>query len=606
MAGFELPLMTMEHQYFVTETIPEIAEHGSRLPSLADRDGEYYLRPEGLGLLVGAYERDGRFWAEDGTPMDFGHELLPDDLDRIADYVERACARVPVLADAGIKRVINGPMILVRPTPPRCSARCPSSGTIFAATESFPGFPSPAGSACCSPSGSSRASRSSICFPGTWRATAIGRPRASPRRARWTATRTASRSTSPMRSGDAGRPTRMRPAYARQKALGAVFGLNYGWEHPLWFAGEGVEPKDAYGFERQSWFDAVAAECHALRDGVGIIDVSNFAKYEVVGPGAADWLDRVVANHVPKEVGRTCLTPLLGVRGGIAGDFTISKLGEDDFRMIGSGMAERYHARFFNMVEKPDGVTMRSLTDACAGFNVAGPKSRELLQRLTNEDLTNDGFRFMRARRMTVAGIDAVAVRVSFTGDLGSEVYVDEADQVALLDALLETGADLGVRPVGGRSLLSLRIEKGYGQLGPRIFARVLAAGGRPRPSDQARQARVSRPRRLFRDQGRDAALPARHAGCRRDHRRRLWRRADLFARWHAGRPGDLGRLWPYRRQVAGAGRHCERPYRGGRRIRCRHPRPAPPGAAAERSAVRPGGRSTARLSGASKQSLLE
>ena len=465
MAGFELPLMTMEHQYFVTETIPEIAEHGSRLPSLADRDGEYYLRQEGLGLLVGAYERDGRFWAGDGTPMDFGHELLPDDLDRIADYVERACARVPVLADAGIKRVINGPMIW-SPDSSALFGPVPELRNYFCCNGIIPGFSQSGGLGLLLAQWVVEGEPELDLFPwdlaryGDWATKSFTKARAldcySHR----------FKIHFPYEERDAGRPTRMRPAYARQKALGAVFGLNYGWEHPLWFAGEGVEPKDAYGFERQSWFDAVAAECHALRDGVSIIDVSNFAKYEVVGPGAADWLDRVVANHVPKEVGRTCLTPLLGVRGGIAGDFTISKLGEDDFRMIGSGMAERYHARFFNMVEKPDGVTMRSLTDACAGFNVAGPKSRELLQRLTNEDLTNDGFRFMRARRMTVAGIDAVAVRVSFTGDLGWEVYVDEADQVALLDALLKTGADLGARPVGGRSLLSLRIEKGYGSWG--------------------------------------------------------------------------------------------------------------------------------------------
>ena len=423
------------------------------------------MRQEGLGLLVGAYERDGRFWAEDGTPMDFGHELLPDDLDRIADYVERACARVPVLADAGIKRVINGPMIW-SPDSSALFGPVPELRNYFCCNGIIPGFSQSGGLGLLLAQWVVEGEPELDLFPwdlaryGDWATKSFTKARAldcySHR----------FKIHFPYEERDAGRPTRMRPAYARQKALGAVFGLNYGWEHPLWFAGEGVEPKDAYGFERQSWFDAVAAECHALRDGVGIIDVSNFAKYEVVGPGAADWLDRVVANHVPKEVGRTCLTPLLGVRGGIAGDFTISKLGEDDFRMIGSGMAERYHARFFNMVEKPDGVTMRSLTDACAGFNVAGPKSRELLQRLTNEDLTNDGFRFMRARRMTVAGIDAVAVRVSFTGDLGWEVYVDEADQVALLDALLETGADLGVRPVGGRSLLSLRIEKGYGSWG--------------------------------------------------------------------------------------------------------------------------------------------
>ena len=465
MAGFELPLMTMEHQYFVTETIPEIAEHGSRLPSLADRDGEYYMRQEGLGLLVGAYERDGRFWAEHGTPMDFGHELLPDDLDRIADYVERACARVPVLAKAGIKRVINGPMIW-SPDSSALFGPVPELKNYYCCNGIIPGFSQSGGLGLALAQWIVDGEPELDLFPwdlaryGDWATKSFTKARAldcySHR----------FRIHFPYEERDAGRPARMRPAYQRQKELGAVFGLNYGWEHPLWFAGAGVEPVDEYGFERQNWFDAVAAECHALRDGVGIIDVSNFAKYEVVGPGAADWLDRVVANRVPREIGRTCLTPLLGVRGGVAGDFTVTKLGEDDFMMIGSGMAERYHARFFNMVERPDGVVMRSLTDARAGFNVAGPKSRALLQRLTNEDLTNDGFRFMRARRMTVAGIDAVAVRVSFTGDLGWEVYVDEADQVALLDALLETGADLGVRPVGGRSLLSLRIEKGYGSWG--------------------------------------------------------------------------------------------------------------------------------------------
>ena len=465
MAGFELPLMTMEHQYFVTETIPEIADLGRRLPSVADRDGEYYLRQEGLGLLVGAYEKDGRFWAENGTPMDFGHELLPDDLERIEENIMRACDRLPVLADAGIKRVINGPMIW-SPDSSALFGPVPELRNYFCCNGIIPGFSQSGGLGLMLAQWIVEGEPELDMFPwdmaryDDWATKSFTKARALDCYGH------RFKIHFPYEERDAGRPVRTRPVYERQKQMGAVFGLNYGWEHPLWFARNGVAPVDEYGFERQSWFQPVADECNALREGVGIIDVSNFGKYSIKGPGAAGWLDRIVANKVPAEIGRSCLTPLLGVRGGIAGDFTITKLDEDDFMMVGSGMAERYHRRFFNMVEKPAGVEMTSLTGAKAGFNVAGPNSRALLQRLTNEDLTNDTFRFMRSRRMKVGGIDAVAIRVSFTGDLGWEIYVDEADQVGLYDALFEAGEDLGIRPVGGRSLLSLRIEKGYGSWG--------------------------------------------------------------------------------------------------------------------------------------------
>ncbi|MEM7377588.1 MAG: glycine cleavage T C-terminal barrel domain-containing protein, partial [Pseudomonadota bacterium] len=270
----------------------------------------------------------------------------------------------------------------------------------------------------------------------------------------------------PYEERDAGRPARKRPAYDKQKAMGAVFGLNYGWEHPLWFAGEGVDGSETYGFERQAWFDPVGEECKSLRNGVGILDVSNFAKYELTGPGCGAWLDRIVANKVPTEDGRTCLAPLLGVRGGIAGDFTVTKMADDHYMVFGSGMAERYHKRFFDSVPKPDGVTFESLTDAWAGLAIAGPKSRAVLQTLTNTDLSNEAFRFMRSRRMTVAGIETVALRVSFTGELGWELYCEEDDQLKLLNALLDAGASENIRLCGGRALLSLRIEKGYGSWG--------------------------------------------------------------------------------------------------------------------------------------------
>lgn len=200
-----------------------------------------------------------------------------------------------------------------------------------------------------------------------------------------------------------------------------------------------------------------------LRDRAGIIDISNFAKYRVSGPGAEDWLNALFANRMPKSVGRSCLTPLIGTRGGIAGDFTVTRIAEDEFWVIGSGMAERYHQRFFKQVPLPEGTRFESLTDTVCGFNVAGPESRALLQRLTNTSLDTADFPFMRSKRIDLAGISCLALRVSFTGDLGWEVHCAVEDQAALYSALLEAGREIGAGPVGSRALMSLRVEKGYG-----------------------------------------------------------------------------------------------------------------------------------------------
>jgi dimethylglycine dehydrogenase len=248
-----------------------------------------------------------------------------------------------------------------------------------------------------------------------------------------------------------------------QKGMNAVFGLNFGWEHPLWFAAEGEPHEETIGFTRQNWWEPVGREARMLRERAGIIDISNFAKYEVKGTGAETWLNALFANRMPVKVGRSCLTPLIGKRGGIAGDFTVTRLAADEFMVIGSGMAERFHQRFFKAVPLPEGTTFRSRTEELCGFNVAGPSSRDLLQRLTNEDLSNEAFPFMQSRRITVAGIDVVALRVSFTGDLGWELHCKSADQVELYDALLKAGNEVGAGPVGSRALMSLRVEKGYG-----------------------------------------------------------------------------------------------------------------------------------------------
>ncbi len=462
MAGFELPLIPMEHQYFVTETIPQIEALGKRLPLIADRDGEYYMRQEGLGLLVGAYEKGGKFWAEDGTPMDFGHELLDEDLDRIEENVLRAFERVPVLTEAGVKRVINGPMIW-SPDSSALLGPVPELKNYFCCTGIIPGFSQSGGLGLTLAQWIIEGEPEMDMFPwdlarfGSWADKAFTKARAYDQYSH------RFKIHFPYEEREVGRPIKTRPAYDRQKQMGAVFGLSYGYEHPLWYAGKGNEAREDYGFERQDWFEAVAAECNALRSLVGVLDVSNFAKYAIRGEGSADWLNKVVANHVPVETGRSCLTPMLGVRGGIAGDFTITKLDEDEFLMIGSGIAERYHQRFFQAVPRPESVSFESLTEAWAGFNVAGPKSRELLQSLTDADLSNDSCRFMHNKRLSIAGIEAVILRVSFSGDLGWEVYVPVERQLALYDAILDAGQGLGVCPVGSRSLLSLRVEKGYG-----------------------------------------------------------------------------------------------------------------------------------------------
>ena len=462
MAGLELPLMPLEHQYLVTETIPEIEALGRRLPSIADRDGEYYLRQEGLGLLVGAYEKDGRYWAEKGTPMDFGHELLDEDLDRIEENLMRAFERIPVLAEVGVKRVINGPMIW-SPDSSALFGPVPELQNYFCCCGIIPGFSQSGGLGLTLAQWIIEGEPEMDMFPwdlarfGSWANKAFTRARTLDQYAH------RFKIHFPYEERSPGRPLKTRPVYDRQRELGAVFGLSYGYEHPLWYAPAGMEAVETYGFERQNCFEPVAAECRALRESVGIIDVSNFAKYRIRGAGAADYLDRLVANHVPTEIGRSCLTPMIGLRGGIAGDFTITKLDEEDFLMIGSGIAERYHQRFFNMVSRADSVSFDSFTEAWGGFNVAGPNARKLLEQLTDADLSNEAFRFMRSQRIQVAGIDAVAIRVSFSGDLGWEIYVPLEHQLALYDALLEKGAALGARPVGGRALLSLRVEKGYG-----------------------------------------------------------------------------------------------------------------------------------------------
>ncbi|MDA8747673.1 FAD-dependent oxidoreductase [Litoreibacter sp.] len=461
LAGVSLPLQPTEHQYFVTDSIDSIEKMDDRLPVLSDRDGEYYLRQEGNGLLVGAYEKDMRFWAKDGTPLDFAHELFADDLERIEENVLRAIERVPAVGEAGIKRVINGPMIW-SPDSNVLFGPIPEMDNYFCCAGIIPGFSQSGGMGLMAAQWIIEGETEYDLFAwdiarfGDWADTKFTQARVEDQYAKRFAIHF------PNEEREAGRPVRTRPIYELQKSMGAVFGMNFGWEHPQWFAAE-PGTKDTNGFTRQNWWGPVGEECKMLRRSAGIIDISNFAKYICKGAGAEDWLNAVFANYMPKEIGRSCLTPLIGKRGGIAGDFTVTRTGDQEFWIMGSSIAERYHSRFFKEVPLPVGTTFESKTTEICGFNVAGPKSREILQQLTNTSLQTQDFPFMRSKKMEIAGIEVLALRVSFTGDLGWELHCKQSDQLALYHALLDAGKRFEAGPVGARALMSLRVEKGYG-----------------------------------------------------------------------------------------------------------------------------------------------
>ncbi|MCK5365510.1 MAG: aminomethyltransferase family protein, partial [Gammaproteobacteria bacterium] len=251
---------------------------------------------------------------------------------------------------------------------------------------------------------------------------------------------------------------------------GAVFGANYGLEYPLWYATGGKQQADDFTFRRPNWFESVGEECRALRSGVGLLEVSTYGKYRITGPKAESWLDHVLANSVPRKSGRVVLSPMLNPRGRLVGDFTVSRLGDEEFFLVGSGAMERFHLRWWDQWLPADGVVVESLTPRWVGFNIAGPKARTLLERLSDVDIGRDAFPFLAARRMEVGPVrEAVVLRISFTGELGYEMFFPPEYQRPLLAAIEEAGEDLGLRLVGSRALASLRIEKSFPSWGAEL-----------------------------------------------------------------------------------------------------------------------------------------
>ncbi len=461
MVGLELPVLAMEHHYLITEDIPHLLNKDAELPHCIDFEAEIYLRQERQGVLLGTYERDGVPWSPKTTPWGFSAELLAPDLDRIAHNLELGFRHFPALETAGIKRVINGPFTFAPDGNPLVG---PVRGmrNMWVACGVMAGFSQGGGV------GLALASwmidgdpgfdvwAMDVARFGDWATLAYTNAKVRENYGR------RFRVTFPNEELPAARPLRTSPLYDRMKAAGAVFGVSYGLEQPLWFAPPGTEPVEQVTFRRSNAHAPVAEECRAVRQSVGLIETSGYAKYEFSGPGAEAFLNRMLTNRMP-AAGRMVLAPMLNERGRLIGDFTVGRLDDETFFVFGSGAAEQYHMRWWESHLPATGVTIRAHRATLMGLSVAGPQARTLMAGLCNADLATAAFPFMGFRRMDVGMVPALVGRISFTGDLGYEMWVTPDYHAALYDTLMSAGAGLGLKHFGLRALNALRLEKNWG-----------------------------------------------------------------------------------------------------------------------------------------------
>jgi dimethylglycine dehydrogenase len=466
MVGIELPVLAMEHMYLVTDDIPEVVEYnkamGKEIGHVIDFGAECYLRQEGKGILLGAYEKACVPWSPKDTPWTFGQELLQPDIDRIAPSLEVAFSHFPRLENAGIKRIINGPFTFA-----------PDGNPLVGPVQGRTNF----WSACGVMAGFSQGGGVGLALSnwmvdgdpgfdiwgmdvarfGDWATRSYTNAKVRENYARRFSIRF------PNEELPAARPQQTTPLYDHLIAQGAVMGDSWGMETPLWFAPKGTEAKDVVSFHRSNDFAPIKAEVKAVREGVGVTEIANFAKYEITGPGAEAWLLNVMTNTMPKK-GRLVLTPMLNHQGKLIGDFTIAKADEHRFLMWGSSQAQVYHMRWFETTLPKDGsVSIKPYGMHLVGLSIAGPKARDVLARLTDEDVSNAAFKFMDFREMVVGDVPTMINRITYTGDLGYEIWVSPEYERHLYDRVMQAGADLGIRNFGMRALLCMRLEKNFG-----------------------------------------------------------------------------------------------------------------------------------------------
>ena len=466
MVGIELPVLAFEHMYLLTDDMPEIVEyrnkHGKELPMSVDFAGESYFRQEGDSMLLGSYEYNCVPWSPKETPWAFGAQLLPPDLERLEKPLGIAFEHYPKLADIGIKRVINGPFTFA-----------PDGNPLVGPVRGLRNF----WSACGVMAGLSQGG-------GVGLALAAWMTQGDPGMDIWgmdvarygdyaTLGYTAEKAKEnyqrrfriqfPNEELPAGRPLHTTPVYGRQSEANAVWGASFGLEYPLWFQSPGKEPVEDVTFYRSNAFQNVGEEVFAVREGVGLTEISNFAKYEVRGPGAEAWLLTLLTNKMPK-VGKISLTALLNHHGKIEGEFTVARLAEDHFFLFGSMPAEIHHSRWFLHHLPTDGsVTFNVRGLGLTGLSIAGPHARKVLEKVTDADVSNAAFPFMSFRKLECGTVPAMVGRLTYSGDLGYELWTTPEYQMALFDRIMAAGEEFGIRLFGLRALLSLRLEKSFG-----------------------------------------------------------------------------------------------------------------------------------------------
>jgi dimethylglycine dehydrogenase len=412
-------------------------------------------------MLMGTYERAGVPWSPVTTPWDFGQDLLPNDLERIAPSLEVGFAHFPALETAGIRKVVNGPFTFAPDGNPLIG---PVRGlkNFWVACGVMAGFSQGGGVGLALAhwmvDGDPGADvwGMDVARYGDWTTLAYTNAKVRENYSRRFSIRF------PNEELPAARPLRTTPIYEKLIAAHAVFGDYCGLEHALWFAPSAAQAVDQVSFRRSNAHPHVALECTTVRDAVGLLEISNYGKFEVRGPGAADWLSHIMANRVPK-VGRVALTPMLNERGKLIGDFTMCRPSPEHFFLIGTYAAEVYYMRWFERHLPRSGVSVRPCAMEYVGLSIAGPKARAVLQSLVRDDLSNAAFPFMSFRRMEVGMVPAYVGRVSFTGESGYEMWVTTDYQRTLYDSLTEAGRAHGMRPFGGRALNAMRIEKNFG-----------------------------------------------------------------------------------------------------------------------------------------------
>ncbi|MEO1197735.1 MAG: FAD-dependent oxidoreductase [Pseudomonadota bacterium] len=491
MVGLDVPVIPVEHQYIVTEAHPAIQERRAQgLPEmgvLRESDSSWYMREEAGGLLLGPYEKGAPCCYIDGPTDDSEYELFQEDLERLEPHIETAIERVPAFGEVGIKKVYNGAI-----------AYTPDGSPIVGPAWDLPNFWLNEGhSFGVTAAGGAGWQLAEWIVEGE---TTIDMMGVDPRRFGPYATRGYLRQKNeeayanvftvhyPDEERAAARPLKRAPCYDRMKALGAVFGTVYGWERPNWFAPDGYALTEAdlnlddtltnhnhapalpdgrivekWSFRRSNYFEHVGNEVKAVHDSVGVLDMSAFAKIEVSGPGARDWLDQILANRIPKKLGRIGLCHLLTTRGGVRSEFTVYEWAPGRFYLVSAGAFERHDHDVLRKLLPADGsVTLQPITTQHGVLVLAGPHARDVLQKLTDTDLSNAAFPWLSGQPISVGGASAHALRVNFVGELGWELHHPIEMQTTIFDLLFEAGKEFGIKPFGIRAMDAMRLEKSY------------------------------------------------------------------------------------------------------------------------------------------------